>query len=182
MRILRLLLLALPLTLAGCILVSGQIITDLQLGDLSVSSLLPYYKYDVNLNDNSDYQKHKDDLVSLADFAVLGKITNNNAAAVDVEIYMTHAITTYTDVPTIKANAIKVWGPFHLAASETKTIGWDESAALFSAAGKAALLQEAIGTTGDATFTLYAVGTTAAATYSFTIPDARLVLVLDGHP
>jgi hypothetical protein len=50
-----------------------------------------------------------------------------------------------------------LWGPGTIGATgATSTIGWNDSARLFSAAGKAILLHEA---KGDGEFTLYTIGT-----------------------
>lgn len=93
---------------------------------------------------------------------------------------MTPDTTSYGTDAQLQADltAKRVWGPFSLGAAgtptATKIVHWDESAALFSSAGKALLVKEA---KGDGMFTLHAVA--AAGSYSFSITKGVLVLVLD---
>lgn len=169
--------LAMALAVSGCILISGQIFTTVDLGDIDVSTSTTGLKMEsVDLNTISDYSKHKADLHSVADFAVLGTITNNTSDSLNVEIWMTTGSTSYTTVGQVTApgNAIKLWGPFGLGGGATRVVDWDTSAGLFTSAGKAAIIGEA---QGDGAFTLYAIGTSGS--YSFSIPNAKLVLVLD---
>ena len=173
MRMLKLSLLVAPLVLAGCILTTGQITVDFDLGDTTVTAA-NVEAIDVDLNTNSDYADHKDNLEGLADIAVLGSVTNNGASAIGVEVYMTADETSYTTDAQVKANAFKAWGPFDVAAGQTVTVGWDESAKLFTAVGRQALIDEA---KGDGVFTLYFVGN--AGTYSFQVNDGVLVLTLN---
>ena len=74
----------------------------------------------------------------------------------------------------LRANGVKLWGPFDVAAGQTVSIGWDESAKLITPQGEALLIEEV---KGDGVFTLYLVGT--AGTYSFEVNDGVLVLTLD---
>ena len=134
----------------------------------------------LDLNTDADYSDHKDNLKDLADFSLLGRITNNTANPVDVEFWITKTPSHLTTVPALNSDptAVKIWGPLSLAANESKQIDWDASAGLFTAAGRAALQDEVRNQNGgDATFTLYAVG--AEGTFDFTIQGGVLVLVLD---
>jgi hypothetical protein len=173
MRMLKLSLLVAPLVLAGCILTTGQITVDFDLGDTTVTAANVEAK-DVDLNTVPDYADHKDNLEGVADIAVLGSVTNSGASDLGVMVYMTADQTNYTTDAQVKANAVPLWGPFTVAAGQTVTIGWDDSAALFTPGGKALLLDEV---KGDGIFTLYFVG--QAGTYSFTVNDGVLVLTLD---
>ena len=166
--------LALVLFAPGCILTSGQITIDFDLPDINATSPTGIVGQQIDLNDNGDYKDHKDDVKDIADFAVLGTFNNTGGSDVDVEVYMTRDLTILTDASTITSTGIKLWGPFHVAAGGSRTIDWDGSAALFNAAGKAALLGEA---KGDGNFTLYAVG--AAGSYPFNVQNGELVLVID---
>jgi len=175
MRSWKILVAAAALAGAGCILTSGQILISFPLTNpLTVINDTQVYTESIDLNTISDYADHKDNLESLADVALLGQITNNSASPVDVEVFFTEAATTFMTSAEVRAGARKLWGPFALAASETKTIGWDESAALIDDAGRDALIAEI---KGDGVFTLYAIGPTG--TFSFTINNPVLVLVLD---
>jgi hypothetical protein len=166
--------LAFSLAAAGCILVSGQFLIDFDLDDFDVTTDSQVTREDVNLNDNSDYTDHKEDLKSIADIAVLGKLTNNGSANIGVEVWMTPTATTYTTATEVSNNATKLWGPFVVLANGTKTVDWDESAKLFTSTGKAMLLNEI---KGDGEFTIYAIGD--ATTYNVDVDNGVLALVLD---
>jgi hypothetical protein len=168
--------LALGLVAAGCVLTSGQIRINFDLDNFTASTETALSEEDIDLNSESEYQDNKDKLKDLSDLAVLGEITNTGASGINVEIWMTPGLTSYSDVTSLKADgtALRVWGPFALSTGQTKKIGWDESAALFTSAGKTALLNEA---KGDGSFTLYAIA--AEGTYSFTVNKGVLVLVMD---
>ena len=53
-----------------------------------------------------------------------------------MEAWITADPTNYLTVTQVKANATQLWGPGNIAGNETRVIGWDESAALFHAAGR----------------------------------------------
>ncbi len=169
--------LALGLVASGCILTSGQIQISFDLPGVKASSSTGIAGYTVNLNNEKEYRDHKDKLKALSDLAVLGKFVNNTSSPVDVEVWITTDSTSFTDVTTMEGSptAKLLWGPFTVAANGSRTVDWNESGQLFTAAGKAALLDDA--KSGDGQFTLYAVG--KAGTYDFTVQNGVLVLVLD---
>ena len=180
MKSARWIVLALGVGLAtpGCILTSGQIRIDFDLPDATISTLTGIEHYSINLNDDSEFKDHQDEIKTLSDLAILGKFTNGSANPLSVEVWMTQGSTSYTDETSMKADptALKLWGPFNVGGSgAVKVVDWDESDALFTPAGKAALIEEA--KHGDGVFTLYAIG--AAGTYNFTIKNGALVLTLD---
>jgi hypothetical protein len=175
MRMLKLSLLVVPLVLTGCWLTTGQVTIDFELDDTTVTSPTDIQAEQVDLNTIEDYNDHKEDLKGLSDIALLGSVTNNGATAIGVEAFVTPETTNYTTEAQVRANAVKVWGPFDVAAGQTVTIGWDESAQLITAAGEQLLIDEAL---GDGVFTVYLVGN--AGTYSFEVNDGKLVLTLAG--
>jgi len=166
--------LVLMLAAAGCILVSGQFLIDFDLPNFQAQTNSTIVAEDIDLNTESDYKDHKDDLQDLIDLAVLGKFTNNSSGAIGVEVWMTPTTTNYDNSTDISNNATKVWGPFVVLGNATKTVGWDESAGLFTKAGKQLLIQEI---KGDGQFQLYAIGNTT--TYDFSVSNGVLALVLD---
>lgn len=166
--------LAIALAAPGCVLVSGQFLIDFELDDFTATTESAVTREDVDLTTEEDYNDHKEDLQSLSDVAVLGTLTNNGGSAIHVEVWMTAAPTAYTSANEVKANATKLWGPFQVAAGASRTVGWDESAALFTNTGKALLIQEI---KGDGQFTVYAIA--AEDTYSFEVENGVLALVLD---
>jgi hypothetical protein len=178
MKSLRWLILGLGLGLlaSGCILTSGQIQINFDLNDATITSAGLVAAH-ITLSEEEEYTDNKDKMKALSDLALLGKITNNTALPLDIEVWFTPAVTTYTTETALKADptALKIWGDFALAANQTKQIDWNESAHLFTKAGKDALLKEA--KDGDGDFSLYAIGTSG--TYNFDVKNGALVLVLD---
>ncbi|HEY6572046.1 MAG TPA: hypothetical protein VI198_01905 [Candidatus Eisenbacteria bacterium] len=168
--------LVLSLAAAGCILVSGQFLIDVSLDNFTTTSQTAVTRQDVDLNTESDYVDHKDELKSIADIAVLGKITNNGSGPIGVEVWMTPGPTTFNTSTEVSNGATKLWGPLVVlpGAANAKTIDWNKSAALFTAAGKTMLLNEV---KGDGQFTLYAIGNET--TYSVTVENGVLALVLE---
>ena len=169
--------LASGLVAVGCVLTSGQIRIAFDLDDFTTTTNTGLTAQTIDLNTESEYKDNKDKLKDLSDFAVLGEITNNLGAPINVEIWMTPTTTNYGTAAEVIASgsgAIRVWGPFSLAGNTTKKIGWDESAALFTSAGKTALLSEA---KGDGQFQLYAIAPAGA--YDFSVNKGVLVLVMD---
>jgi len=162
---------------SGCWLTSGQFTVSSELPDpLDVTSPTSLFSAQIDLNTESEYRDHKDDLKDLADCALLGTFRNNTGTAITLEVWMTPGVTNHTTEAQLNGDAtkVKLWGPLALAGNESKKIDWDESAGLFSSAGKTALLNEA---TGDGTFTLYAKGT--GGTYDFTLLHGVAVVVID---
>jgi hypothetical protein len=178
MKSLRWLILGLGLGLlaSGCILTSGQIQINFDLDDVSITST-GLVAAPITLSEEQEYTDNKDKLKALSDLALLGKITNNTALPLNVEVWFTPAVTAYTTETALKADptALRIWGDFALAPNQTKQIDWNESAHLFTKAGKDALLKEA--KDGDGDFSLYAVGTSGI--YDFDVKNGALVLVLD---
>jgi hypothetical protein len=166
--------LALALLAPGCILTSGQLLIDFDLPNMTATSPTGLIGEQINLNTNDDYEEHKDKLKDILDFAVLGTIHNTGVTDIDVEVWMTPDLTTYTNEASVEANGIKLWGPLHIPAGGSVAVDWDKSASLFSTLGKAAVLQEA---KGDGSFTIYAIGN--AGVYTFNIENGVLALVID---
>lgn len=173
-RTLPILMLALALAgAAGCLL-TGQFLVAFELPDPLAVTPAAVERADVDLNAVPAWRDHRDGVKGLADLAILGRFTNTGTAAVDVDVWMTPALTAHTDAVGVALDptAAKVWGPLRIAPGETKTIGWDASAALFRK-GRAALLEQV---RGDGVFTLYALGGTGS--YSFRVDGGALVAVI----
>src|SRR4051794_33409592 len=124
--------LALGLCLAapGCILSSGQIQIDFDLPDFSGNSLSGLEHTTIDLNTESEYEENKDKLKDLSDLAILGKFTNSSATPVNVEVWMTRTASNLPDEAALMADPtkVKLWGPFQVAGSSTKTVDWNTSA------------------------------------------------------
>jgi len=170
-------LLVVGLLIGGCPLISGQFQIPLTLPDpIDADSGTAIAGAQIDLNNESVYSDHKDNLKALADIALLGKVSNLGTGTVDVVVYMTPALTNYTTTTALNNDATKkqVWGPFSVTAGTPVQIKWDQSAKLFSAAGKQAILDEV---KGDGQFTLYAVS--SAGSYHLRINNGVLVVVID---
>ena len=158
----------------GCILTSGQVLIDFDLGNINVTSPTGLVGEQIDLNTNDDYEEHKDKLKNIVDFAILGKINNTGSTELMPEVWITSDLTNYTTDTDVKTNGIKLWGGILVPAGGSANVDWNTSAALFTAAGKAMILAEA---KGDGNFTLYVMG--AAGTYEFNVENGVLVLVID---
>jgi hypothetical protein len=163
----------------GCVLTSGQFVVTYEdfPNPVGVVGFDAVYGQAVDLHTNADYEEHKDKVKGLLELALVGEFTNNNGgSAVDIEIWLTPGSTSYVTTASLRVDptAVQVWGPLHLAPGETRRLGWDDSAALLSPAGRQAVFSEA---KGDGAFTLYLLG--SSGTYNFMIRDPALILVLD---
>src|SRR6266508_274303 len=72
----------------GCVLVSGQFLVQIDLGDVTVDSVLPVQGFYVDLSTNSTYEDHKDDIKSLEDLALVGSVRNTGASSVTLSVYL----------------------------------------------------------------------------------------------
>ncbi|HEU4335318.1 MAG TPA: hypothetical protein VFT32_12560 [Candidatus Eisenbacteria bacterium] len=177
MKAIKMIVPALVLTLAaaGCILVSGQFLIDFELDNFNISTETAVTSQVVDLNTEEDYNDHKEDLKAVADIAVLGTLTNNGGGAIGFEVWMTADETTdFTTSAQVSAGATKLWGPFVVLPGASKTVDWNESAQLFTPAGKALLLNEA---KADGKFKVYAIGNST--TYNIDVDNGVLAIVLD---
>jgi hypothetical protein len=160
----------------GCFITSGQILVHYALPDpFTINGADGFELVAVDLNTISAYKDHKDKVKNISDFAVVGKFTNTTGTGGGVEVFITAGATNYTSPAAIRAGATKLWGPGTIGATgSTRTITWDDSAALFTAAGKTMLLNEA---KGDGVFTLYTIGT-AGSTNTIRVEKGGLILVI----
>lgn len=145
---------------SGCLIISGQIFAHYALANpFTIDGADGFERELVDLNTIDEYDEHKDKLKGLADLAVVGKFTNVDGPGGTVEVWITADNTTLATGTLVRANAVKLWGPATIGATgAVVSIGWDESAKLFNAAGKKILISEAL---GDGVFTIYTVGTPA---------------------
>lgn len=170
--------LALTALASGCFITSAQVFVHYDLPNpFTIDSVDdPFERVDVDLNEVEEYADHKDKLESLADGAIVGLFRNVSGPAGGVEVWITPGATTYGDVTAIRAGAVKLWGPGTIGATgSTRDVGWAESAALFTAAGKKILIDEV---KGDGKFTLYTFGTQGD--YRISVEKGSIILVLDG--
>lgn len=163
--------------LPGCIITSAQVLTHFSLPNPftidSATSAVERVPVDLSVDVGSDYNDNKDKLKGLIDLAILGTFTNVSGPAGGVEVWISPTFDLLgTSIP---SNAVMLWGPGTIgAAPDSRTIGWNESAALFQAAGKQMLIDEA---KGDGQFTLYTTGSQGV--YNIRVDDGEVVLVLD---
>lgn len=165
------------LAATGCIIISGQIFAHFKLPPtFTISDTgTEVERVAVDLNTIDEYEEHKDKIKGLSDVALVGKFTNLGGQAGGVEVWITPGATSLADVAAVRAGATKLWGPGMLPAGvgAVRTIGWDESAKLLTAAGKKMLIDEA---KGDGQFTLYTFGT--AGTYNIKVDGGALILTI----
>ena len=166
------------LGVTGCFLTSAQILVHVPLGDggFMIAGADGYKRIAVDLNTISDYKDNKDKLKNISDFALVGTLINTDGPGGGVEVWISPDNTSFTTPAAIRASATKLWGPGTIGAPPaTRAIGWDDSAALFTAAGKKILLAEA---KGDGKLTLYAIETPTAVN-TITLSRGYLILVID---
>ena len=164
------------LPLVGCLL-SGQFVVAFDLQDpIDIPSPAAVIPIPIDLNTESVYNDHKQDISGIVDAALLGEIENVGPSTIDVEFVMTPESTNYTTANQVRSDpaAVRVWGPFQLEPGQRRSIGWDQSAKLFS--GRQALIGEI---KGDGKFTLYALGPQGATAYEFIIHKGVLVVTID---
>ena len=164
------------LTVSGCFITSAQIFAHYALPNpFTIAGADGFERVLVNLADVDEYNDHKDKLKDVTDVAVVGTFENLVGPGGGVEVWITPDNTSLADPAAIIAGATKLWGPGTIGATgDVRVIGWDESAALFNAAGKAILLQEA---KGDGEFTLYTIGTPGAVN-TIEVTDGGLILTI----
>lgn len=166
----------LALTATGCWITSAQIFAHFDLPNpVTINGADGWERVYVDLNTISDYADNKDKLKTISDLAVVGTFRNTGGVGGGVEVYITPGNTSLGSRAAITAGSTKLWGPGSIGATgDVRTIGWDESAALFDAAGKAILLAEA---KGDGEFTIYTIGS-AGTINLIRVENGGLILVL----
>jgi hypothetical protein len=101
-------LLAAGLLVGGCPLISGQFQVPLNLPDpIDANSATAIVGAQIDLNNESAYKDHKDNLKGLADIALLGKFANLGTGTVSVVIYMTPGTTNYITTGALNGDATK---------------------------------------------------------------------------
>jgi hypothetical protein len=166
------------LAATGCFVTSAQVFVHYALPNpVTIENADDFEVIPVDLSTISAYQEHKDKLKNISDFGLIGTFTNVSGPGGGVEVYISAAGPIYGSADEIRAHATKLWGPGTIGATgSVRTIGWDDSAALFGAAGKAILLNEA---KGDGKFTLYTIGTPESASNEIRVDKGFLILVID---
>jgi hypothetical protein len=176
------------LAVPGCVLTQANILAHYDLPNpfqIGPAPAQPFLVEHVDLNTISEYSDHKDELESLSDVALIGTFTNvtppgplNTGGT--LELWITPGTTNLPDAGAIQSSGTKLWGPGSIGpsgtASGTVTIGWDESAALFSQAGKDMLIDIV---KGDGVFTAYIISS-GATSQTFRVDDGAILLVLSG--
>lgn len=165
---------------SGCVLTSAQILASFDLPNpFTINAATnAFERVLVDLSTIEDYADNKDKLKDVRDFAVLGKFTNEAGPAGSVEVWITAGNTNYATPGEVTSSATKLWGPLTVGAAGTAgatvQMNWNDSAALFTSAGKTLLINEA---KGDGEFTLYVMGTTGV--YQIQVQNGVLVVLLD---
>ncbi|HKQ18963.1 MAG TPA: hypothetical protein VJW75_04385, partial [Candidatus Eisenbacteria bacterium] len=109
----------------GCILTSGQILIDFDLGTIDVTSPTGLVGEQIDLNTNDDYNDHKDKLKNIVDFAVLGTINNTGGTDLLPEVWITSDLSTWDNETDVKANGIKLWGGILVPAGGSAAVDWN---------------------------------------------------------
>ncbi len=115
---------------AGCLLVSGQITIVQDFGSDLATSELNVYELFVDLNDNSDYEEHKDKIKSLETIGFVVAITNLGSMQAKGEGYLSLTKLDVVTPAAVRAGATRIlfvddpieWG-------ETRNITFEDSQA-----------------------------------------------------
>lgn len=162
----------------GCLLLSGQFVITYNFAEhgyepITVNSATAVTGVQVDLKTLKAYRDHASDLKDVVDLAVVGTLTNLDATApTNIEVWVVHnpGASTFTTDADVRAAGVRAWGPVTLAKGATRTIGWDDSAKLFT--GRQELVNEV---KGDGRFDLYLLGSGG---YKFRISKAALIAVI----
>ena len=170
--------------LPGCIITSAQILTHFSLPNpFTINSAVlgdqaERVPVDLATDVGSDYLDNKEKLKGLMDVAILGTFTMEAGGPGAVEVYIVPTYDVVPGVDPVPPGAVLLWGPADLGAAggpdATRTLTWDDSAALFKGAGKQILIDEV---KGDGQFTLYITGTVGV--YQIRVDNGVVTLVLD---
>ena len=163
---------ALAALTTGCILISGQFLVQVELGDVSVNSALPVAGMYVDLPSDGTYRDHKDDIKSLEDLVLVGSVHNPGSVGLSVIVYLIDGNPGPLSSNTITQQGTRVWGPLAVGAGATEVIDWNRSSALFGS-GKDVLLDHV---KGDGQFSLYAVSD--GSPFQFDLKDAVFIAVI----
>ncbi len=181
--------LTLPLTglaalvATGCLLMSGQFLITYDFAShgydpVIMNSPLAVAGVLVDLKDFAAFRDNRKNLKDITDLAVVGTIANlDSSAPVDISVWLVpkpeHGDSSIvTSDATVRATGKMVWGPLHLAASESKDVDWNTSSQLFT--NKQFVMDQA---RGDARFALYALGSNG---YHARISHAAIIAVIAG--
>jgi len=167
------------LTLPSCFITQAQVLAHFALTNpftIGPPPAVPFQRELVDLNTIQEYTDHKDKLETLSDLAVVGTFTTVNGTGGGLEIWITAGNTNLTQGQ-ITTMATKLWGPKSIGSTGSSvTIGWDESAALFTQAGKDLLINQM---KDGGIFTAYIISSGAAG-QTFRVDDGSIILVLSG--
>ncbi len=113
------------LLLTGCIVV-GTFVIDFEFAsDASFTGLV---HYDIDLTEDSDWQDHKDKIKDIDNVGFVLQVTNHEASAVDVKMYIDNVgDPVYDNLTDIQDNADLILDNVTFAADGETTIDWSTS-------------------------------------------------------
>ncbi len=111
---------------ASCI-TTGNVMVVEYLDDLSAATGQAITSGDVNLEENEDWQDHKEDINGIDDLGFACRITNNSNASASGQLYVSPNDKDYTTEAAIRANGILVLDGIVVPAGQTREIKWQES-------------------------------------------------------
>jgi|GEM_PF-2086650 len=121
-------LLVLSLVIAsGCFLLSAQMTIVYEVGSGDASADNTVYSYDVDLNDNDDYEEHGDKIKSVEAFGFKVTVSNLTAISANAEGYLSFTDLGSPTVNTIQTQATRIFSGIPLQPNETRVITYEES-------------------------------------------------------
>jgi hypothetical protein len=162
----------------GCIILSTQVFAHFSLSNpFTINPPGTALRVEhVDLNSITEYADNKNKLKGLSDIAILGTFKNLTGGAGAVELWITPGTTnlaTYAAV-TGAGGATKLWAGSLPASPSSRTVDWAVSNTLFSAPGKAVLINQIM---NGGVFTVYVVSSGNAAN-SIEVDNGEIVLVI----
>ena len=118
--------LALFLTLGNNCITSGNIVVVIDdLPDLVGQTNTTFDSSPVDLENNSDWKDHRDQLNSVDDIGFACKITNHESSVATGQIWISEK--SYTTPDAVKASAVKILDGIAIPADSSRSIEWKES-------------------------------------------------------
>ena len=111
----------------GCFLLSAQmtIVYDVGTGDASADNTV--YSYDVDLNENDDYEEHGDKIKSVEAFGFQVTVTNMTGSTANAEGYLSFTDLGSPTADEIQTQATRIFSGIPLRPNETRIITYEES-------------------------------------------------------
>ncbi len=104
--------------ISGCFLVAGIWVITFEVDNQDIHASGPFYKYSVNLNDNSDWNDNKDKLDNIEDVVFTFKLVNPGSTVMTGQVYVSDDSTLGT-ISAVQDSATLILDDISVPAHET---------------------------------------------------------------